>query len=86
MGIDQHIILTFHFQVETPLYQSVTFLIVAHRFYKDSNSGTSRTLFRYSLLHLPALMALFLLSKKKWYVFDDTKEESDVEEEENCDC
>lgn len=60
--------------------------VVAHRFYKDSNSRTSRSLFRYSLLHLPALMVLFLLSKKKWYVFEDRNKlieeptsESDVE-------
>ncbi|XP_037024831.1 protoheme IX farnesyltransferase, mitochondrial [Bradysia coprophila] len=42
------------------------FAYLAWRFYKNSDSGTSRKLFRFSLLHLPALMILFLLNKKRW--------------------
>lgn len=39
---------------------------LAWRFYKESDSGSSRKLFRFSLLHLPLLMGLFLLNKKEW--------------------
>lgn len=52
--------------------------VTAYNFYKDSSSQTSRKLFRFSLLHLPLLMTLFLLNKKKWYAF--SKDEDDVEE------
>ncbi|KAF4519748.1 hypothetical protein B566_EDAN010341 [Ephemera danica] len=37
---------------------------LAWRFYKESDSKSSRKLFRYSLIHLPALLALLLISKK----------------------
>ncbi|XP_065353791.1 protoheme IX farnesyltransferase, mitochondrial [Cloeon dipterum] len=37
---------------------------LAWRFYKDSDSKSSRKLFRYSLIHLPALLILLLISKK----------------------
>ncbi|CAH1375138.1 unnamed protein product [Tenebrio molitor] len=47
------------------------FIYLAYNFYKDSSSQTSRKLFRYSLIHLPLLMILFLINKKKWFVFDD---------------
>jgi protoheme IX farnesyltransferase len=39
---------------------------LAWKFYKESDSGSSRKLFRFSLLHLPLLMVLFLLNKKEW--------------------
>lgn len=54
--------------------------VSAHQFYKDSTSATSRKLFKFSLIHLPLLMILFLLNKKKWFVFD---EDSDNELENN---
>ncbi|KAK9718427.1 UbiA prenyltransferase family [Popillia japonica] len=60
----------------TPL--NLYFIYLAYNFYKDSSSQTSRKLFRFSLLHLPLLMTLFLLNKKKWYAF--SKDEDDVEE------
>lgn len=44
--------------------------ILAYNFYKNSSSQTSRKLFRFSLLHLPLLMTLFLINKKKWYIFE----------------
>ncbi|KAJ8935651.1 hypothetical protein NQ318_004492 [Aromia moschata] len=50
----------------------------SYRFYKDSSSSTSRKLFRYSLIHLPALMVLFLLNKKKWFVFEDNENKDDI--------
>lgn len=53
----------------TPL--NLYFIYLAWQFYKDSSSATSRKLFRYSLLHLPLLMVMFLLSKKKWFVFEE---------------
>jgi protoheme IX farnesyltransferase len=37
---------------------------LAWRFYKESDSKSSRKLFRYSLIHLPALLVLLLISKK----------------------
>lgn len=42
------------------------FAWLAWRFYRDSDSNSSRRLFRFSLLHLPVLMVLFLLNEKKW--------------------
>ena len=37
------------------------------RFYRDSDYKSSRRLFQYSLFHLPLLMALVLINKKKWW-------------------
>lgn len=42
------------------------FTYLAWKFYQHSDSGSSRKLFRFSLLHLPALMIMFLLTKKHW--------------------
>lgn len=47
---------------------------LAWKFYKESDSGSSRKLFRFSLLHLPLLMVLFILNKKDW-VFKKTSAE-----------
>lgn len=44
------------------------FFVTAYKFYKKSDSGTSRQLFRFSLLHLPLLMLLLLLNKKRWFI------------------
>lgn len=56
----------------TPL--NLYFIYLGYQFYKDSSSASSRKLFRYSLIHLPLLMILFLLNKEKWYVFKDDYE------------
>lgn len=53
------------FALET-LPLNAYFGYLAWRFYKNSDSGTSRKLFRFSLLHLPVLMILFLINKKRW--------------------
>lgn len=42
------------------------FAYLAWNFYQKSDSGSSRKLFRFSLLHLPILMVLFLVNKKRW--------------------
>lgn len=42
-------------------------VFLAWRFYRDSDYKSSRRLFQYSLLHLPLLMGLLLINKKKWY-------------------
>lgn len=42
--------------------------VTAYKFYKKSDSGTSRQLFRFSLIHLPLLMLLLLLNKKRWFI------------------
>ncbi|XP_058986507.1 protoheme IX farnesyltransferase, mitochondrial isoform X2 [Musca domestica] len=62
------------FALET-LPLNVYFSYLAYKFYKDSNSGTSRKLFRFLLLHLPLLMILFLVNKKRWF-FTETKEDT----------
>ncbi|XP_050314499.1 protoheme IX farnesyltransferase, mitochondrial [Anthonomus grandis grandis] len=59
----------------TPL--NLYFIYLAYKFYKDSSSATSRKLFRFSLIHLPLLMFLFLINKKKWFVFGETDENSE---------
>ncbi|XP_057322148.1 protoheme IX farnesyltransferase, mitochondrial [Microplitis mediator] len=50
--------------LSTPL--NAYFLYLAWNFNKQSDSASSRKLFRFSLIHLPALMLLLLLSKKNW--------------------
>lgn len=52
--------------ISTPL--NSYFLYLAWEFYKKSDSATSRKLFRFSLLHLPALMILMLICKKYWFI------------------
>lgn len=44
------------------------FAYLAYKFYKQSDSSSSRKLFRFSLIHLPALMLLLLVNKKKWFL------------------
>ncbi|VEN49145.1 unnamed protein product [Callosobruchus maculatus] len=61
----------------TPL--NLYFIYLAYKFYKDASSSTSRKLFRFSLLHLPLMMILFLLNKKKWFVFEKTEDEQSIE-------
>ncbi|XP_063698472.1 protoheme IX farnesyltransferase, mitochondrial [Culicoides brevitarsis] len=59
------------FALETlPLNCYFTYL--AWKFYQKSDSGSSRKLFRFSLLHLPLLMVLFLVNKKRW-IFSENK-------------
>lgn len=55
------------------------FTYLAYRFYKKSDSGSSRKLFMFSLIHLPALMVLFLLNKKRW-IFTEGEEAGKVVE------
>ncbi|XP_046964738.1 protoheme IX farnesyltransferase, mitochondrial [Vanessa cardui] len=45
---------------------NIYFMYLAWQFYKKSDSGSSRKLFRFSLIHLPALMLLMLVNKKYW--------------------
>lgn len=49
----------------------------AYEFYKKSDSNSSRKLFRFSLVHLPALMLLMLVNKKYW-ASSDTQDDKDV--------
>lgn len=53
------------------------FTYLAYKFYKKSDSGSSRKLFMFSLIHLPALMVLFLLNKKRW-IFTEGEEAGKV--------
>lgn len=57
----------------TPL--NAYFLYLAWKFHKHSDSKSSRKLFRFSLFHLPILMALMLVNKKQWYKKQDEKQE-----------
>ncbi|XP_060529510.1 protoheme IX farnesyltransferase, mitochondrial isoform X2 [Cylas formicarius] len=56
----------------TPI--NLYFIYLAYQFYRESSSASSRKLFRYSLLHLPLIMVLFLVNKKKWFVFETNDE------------
>ena len=47
-----------------PLNMYLSYL--AWRFYRDGDSKSSRNLFRFSLIHIPALMVLMLISKKNF--------------------
>lgn len=44
------------------------FLYLAWQFYQNSDSASSRKLFRFSLVYLPALMILLLVNKKYWFI------------------
>jgi len=48
------------------------FVYLAYKFYRNSDSGSSRKLFHFSLIHLPALMVLFLVCKKRWIFTEGT--------------
>lgn len=61
----------------TPL--NMWFIYLAYDFYRESNSATSRKLFRYSLIHLPVLMMMFLVTKKKWVTLDEEGDEGAAE-------
>ncbi|XP_036151396.1 protoheme IX farnesyltransferase, mitochondrial isoform X2 [Monomorium pharaonis] len=52
----------------TPI--NASFLYLAWKFNKHSDSANSRKLFRFSLLHLPLLMMLIFSSKKYWATMD----------------
>lgn len=39
---------------------------LAYRFYKDGDSASSRKLFRFTLIHLPILIVLMMISKKNY--------------------
>lgn len=45
---------------------SLRSLFSAYKFYQKSDSGSSRKLFRFSLIQLPILMVLFFVNKKEW--------------------
>lgn len=53
------------------------FAYLAWDFHQKADSKSSRKLFRFSLLHLPILMGLFLLNKKDWiFTKEKTTEET----------
>ncbi|CAK1552561.1 unnamed protein product [Leptosia nina] len=54
---------------------NIYFAYLAWQFYQKSDSGSSRKLFRFSLLHLPALMLLMLVNKKYWSSTDTQENE-----------
>ncbi|GAB6020428.1 hypothetical protein CHUAL_003123 [Chamberlinius hualienensis] len=41
-------------------------IYLSYKFYKDSDGKSSRKLFRFSLIHLPAIMMLMIISKKHY--------------------
>lgn len=55
------------------------FFFTAWEFYKKSDSSSSRKLFRFSLVHLPALMLLMLVNKKYWSSSDTQEQESSTD-------
>lgn len=62
------------FALET-LPLNAYFCYLAWKFYEKSDSGSSRKLFRFSLIHLPALMVLFLFNKKRWIFTEKSAED-----------
>ncbi|XP_028028860.1 protoheme IX farnesyltransferase, mitochondrial isoform X2 [Bombyx mandarina] len=56
---------------------NIYFMYLAWQFYQKSDSASSRKLFRFSLVHLPALMLLMLVNKKYWSS-SDTQEQTDT--------
>ncbi|KAG6459242.1 protoheme IX farnesyltransferase, mitochondrial [Manduca sexta] len=56
---------------------NIYFMYLAWEFYKKSDSASSRKLFRFSLIHLPALMLLMLVNKKYWSS-SDTQEQTEI--------
>jgi len=54
------------------------FAYLAWKFYQNSDSGSSRKLFRFSLIHLPLLMVLFLVNKKRWIFTEKSTEATAV--------
>ncbi|RVE54783.1 hypothetical protein evm_000550 [Chilo suppressalis] len=56
---------------------NIYFMYLAWQFYQKSDSASSRKLFRFSLVHLPALMLLMLVNKKYWSS-SDTQEQKDL--------
>lgn len=65
------------FALET-LPLNAYFGYLAWEFHQKADSKSSRKLFRFSLLHLPLLMALFLLNKKHWIFSEEKSTEENV--------
>lgn len=65
------------FALET-LPLNAYFAYLAWNFHQKADSKSSRKLFRFSLLHLPLLMALFLLNKKHWFFTDSEEQNEEV--------
>jgi len=57
---------TWTFAVDS-LPLNVYLIYLASRFYTDADSRSARRLFQFSLIHLPALLALLLLCKKRTF-------------------
>lgn len=56
---------------------------LAWQFNKKSDSSSSRKLFRFSLLHLPILMIMMLVSKKSWSSQSDKNENKKIDIDKN---
>lgn len=56
------------------------FMYLGYKFYQKSDSQSSRKLFRFSLLHLPAIMLLFMLNKKRTPKEEELEESSSFSE------
>lgn len=65
----------------TPL--NAYFLYLAWKFHQHSDSKSSRSLFHFSLIHLPVLMVLMLVNKKHWYTEEKQKNAMVREEKRN---
>ncbi|KAM3963458.1 cytochrome c oxidase assembly factor 10 isoform 1-T2 [Aphomia sociella] len=61
---------------------NIYFMYLAWEFYKKSDSGSSRKLFRFSLLHLPLLMMLMLVNKRYWSS-SDTQENKEIKSQDS---
>ncbi|XP_065200789.1 protoheme IX farnesyltransferase, mitochondrial [Planococcus citri] len=60
--------ITNNFFIASMLPLNVYFSYLAFKFYKQSDSASSRKLFRFSLLQLPILIVMMLVCKKQWFL------------------
>lgn len=56
---------TYTFSVDS-LPLNLYFTYLGWKFYSEGDSNSSRKLFRFSLIHIPALLVLMIMSKKSW--------------------
>ncbi|XKL68446.1 hypothetical protein PGB90_003937 [Kerria lacca] len=62
---------TNYFFILQTLPLNLYFTYLAFKFYRKSDSASSRKLFRFSLLHLPILITLMLINKKHWFPYNN---------------
>ena len=62
---------TSYFFTIPSLVPNLWFTYLGWRFYRDGDSNSSRKLFMFSLIHLPLVLMLMIISKKTWGKVED---------------